>query len=169
MKVYMCRINEVLFFNTIFVSSRMYPENPEGTQLIVGSMNMGYDISDPARNRTHNLFCPKREPIPLGHAATVTDNDWLCSLSADAVINIQLTSNDQQYLICYISHGQEFKECPYCRVLHDITVSFILLYSVGTFFFYKFCVCSLFTDFHLITQSTTNGNCHHEGFNHKIL
>ena len=44
----------------------MYPENPEGTQIIVGSMNMGY-ISDTARNRTHNLFRPKREPIPLGH------------------------------------------------------------------------------------------------------
>ena len=36
----------------------MYPENPEGTQVIqviVGSMNMGY-ISDTARNRTHNLL-----------------------------------------------------------------------------------------------------------------
>ena len=55
------------FFNTIFVSSRMYPENPEGTQVIVGSMNMGY-ISDTARNRTHNLFRPKRESIPLGHS-----------------------------------------------------------------------------------------------------
>ena len=30
--------------NTIFVSSHMYPENPEGTQVIVGSMYMGYDI-----------------------------------------------------------------------------------------------------------------------------
>ena len=55
------------FFNTIFVSSHMYPENPEGTQVIVGSMNMGY-ISDTARNRTHNLFRPKRESIPLGHS-----------------------------------------------------------------------------------------------------
>ena len=45
------------FFNTIFVSSHMYPENPEGTQVIVGSMNLGY-ISDTARNRTHNLFLP---------------------------------------------------------------------------------------------------------------
>ena len=45
----------------------MYPENPEGTQIIVGSMNMGY-ISNTARNRTHNLFRPKREPIPLGHS-----------------------------------------------------------------------------------------------------
>ena len=45
----------------------MYPENPEGTQVIVGSMNMGY-ISDTARNRTHNLFRPKRESIPLGHS-----------------------------------------------------------------------------------------------------
>ena len=55
------------FFNTIFVSSHMYSENPEGTQVIVGSMNMGY-ISDTARNRTHNLFRPKREQIPLGHS-----------------------------------------------------------------------------------------------------
>ena len=54
------------FLNTIFVSSHMYPENPEGTQVIVGSVNMGY-ISNTARNRAHNLFCPKREPIPLGH------------------------------------------------------------------------------------------------------
>ena len=45
----------------------MYPENPEGTQVIVGSMNMGY-ISDTARNRTHNQFRFKREPIPLGHS-----------------------------------------------------------------------------------------------------
>ena len=58
----------IIFFNTVFVSSHMYPENPEGTQVIVGSMNMGY-ISDTARNRTHNLFRPKREPIPLGHSA----------------------------------------------------------------------------------------------------
>ena len=56
-----------LFFNTIFVSSHMYPENPEGTQVIVGSMNMGY-VFDTARNRIHNLFRPKREPIPLGHS-----------------------------------------------------------------------------------------------------
>ena len=60
-----CRLNLLFyFFNTIFVSSHMYPENLEGTQVIVGSMNMGY-ISDNARNRTHNLFRPKREPIPL--------------------------------------------------------------------------------------------------------
>ena len=50
----------------------MYPENPEETQVIVGSMNMGY-ISDTARNRTHNLFRPKREPIPLGHSDSEID------------------------------------------------------------------------------------------------
>ena len=55
------------FFNTIFVPSHMYPENPEGTQIIVGSMNMGY-ISDIARNRIHSLFRLKKEPIPLGHS-----------------------------------------------------------------------------------------------------
>ena len=56
-----------LFFNTFFVSSHMYLENPEGTQVFVGSMNMGY-ISDTARNRTHNPFRPKCAPIPLGHS-----------------------------------------------------------------------------------------------------
>ena len=30
------------FLNTFFVSSHMYPENSEGTQVIVGSMNMGF-------------------------------------------------------------------------------------------------------------------------------
>ena len=33
-----------IFFNTIFVSSRMYPESPEETRVFVGSMNMGYDL-----------------------------------------------------------------------------------------------------------------------------
>ena len=47
----------IIILNTFFVSSRMYPENPEGTQVIVGSMNMEY-ISDTARNRTRNLFRP---------------------------------------------------------------------------------------------------------------
>ena len=32
------------FFYTLFVSTHMYPENPEVIQLIIGSMNMGYDI-----------------------------------------------------------------------------------------------------------------------------
>ena len=54
-------------FNTIFVSSHMYPENPEGTRVIAGSMKKGY-VSDTARNRTHNLFRPKCAPIPLGHS-----------------------------------------------------------------------------------------------------
>ena len=45
----------------------MYPENPEETQVIVGSMNMGY-ISDTAMNRTHNPFRPKWEPIPLSYS-----------------------------------------------------------------------------------------------------
>ena len=55
----------------------MYPENPKETQVIVGSMNMGY-ISDIARNRTHNLFRPKREPIPLDHS----DGQSLVSLES---------------------------------------------------------------------------------------
>ena len=53
-------------FLTQFLCQAICTQRPEGTQVIVGSMNMGY-ISDTARNRTHNLFRPKREPIPLGH------------------------------------------------------------------------------------------------------
>ena len=68
----------IFFSNTIFVSSHMYPENPEGTQVIVGSMNMGY-ISNTTRNRTHNPFRPKREPIPLCHSDghTILQNNKL--------------------------------------------------------------------------------------------
>ena len=56
------------FFSTQFLCQAIYTQRtPKRTQVIVGSMNMGY-ISDTARNRTHNLFRPKREPIPLGHS-----------------------------------------------------------------------------------------------------
>ena len=66
-----------LFSTQFLCQAIMYTENPEGTQVIVGSMNMGY-ISDNVRNRTHNLFCPKREPIPLGHSdgLLVTVHFW---------------------------------------------------------------------------------------------
>ena len=60
------------FFNRSFVLSYMYPENSEGTQVIVGSKNMEY-LSDTARNWTHNLFHPKREPISLRHACACAD------------------------------------------------------------------------------------------------
>ena len=56
----------VVVFLTQFLCQAICTQRPEGTQVIVGSMNMGY-ISDTARNRTHNLFRPKREPVPLGH------------------------------------------------------------------------------------------------------
>ena len=45
----------------------MYPENTEGTQVIVSSMNLGY-ISDTARNRTHNLFRPTPTVSQLEHS-----------------------------------------------------------------------------------------------------
>ena len=48
-------------------AAKYVPRDPEGTQVIVGSVNMEY-ISDTTRNRTHNLFRPKREPIPLCHS-----------------------------------------------------------------------------------------------------
>ena len=52
------------YFYTVFVSCHMYPENPKRTQVIIGSMNMGY-ISDTARNRTHNLGYSTRNFVSL--------------------------------------------------------------------------------------------------------
>ena len=47
---------------TQFLCQAICTQRPEGTQVIVGSMNMEY-ISDTARNRTHNLFRPKRDGL----------------------------------------------------------------------------------------------------------
>ena len=46
----------------------MYPENLEGTHVIVGSMNMGYDIylTLPGIELTTCSVRPKCAPIPLG-------------------------------------------------------------------------------------------------------
>ena len=49
------------------LSHRYVPREPEETQVIPGSMNMGY-MSDTAKNRTHNLFRTKCKPIPLGRS-----------------------------------------------------------------------------------------------------
>ena len=79
----------------------MYPENPEGTQVILGSMNMGY-ISGTARNRTHNLFRPKRELIPLDHSDgrvgtrrsrlnILTDNVEQCSAGNETIAHLVQT------------------------------------------------------------------------------
>ena len=53
--------NCVRFFKQNCLSSHKCPEKPGRTQVVVGSMNMKYDIilSDTARNRTHYLFRPK--------------------------------------------------------------------------------------------------------------
>ena len=69
----------------------MYPENPEGTQVILGFMNIEY-ISDTVKNRTHNLFCPKREPIPLGHSGTsMTPNTSECLSESGNVKQARVT------------------------------------------------------------------------------
>ena len=53
----------------------MYPENPGGTQAIVGSTNMGY-ISDTAGNRTYYLFYLKREPNVAGTEVVTGVGAW---------------------------------------------------------------------------------------------
>ena len=74
----------------------MYPENPEGIMIvIVGSMNMGYSISDTARNQTHNMFRPKCEPITLGHS---DGNQKLCILNRTSTV---LVSHMRQQQNCH--------------------------------------------------------------------
>ena len=61
----------------------MCPENPEETRVIIGSMNIRYDIYlfwHCARARTHNLFHNKHTPVPLGHSDGLLELDlalWL--------------------------------------------------------------------------------------------
>ena len=49
----------------------MHSDSPERTQAIVGSMNLGL-IYDTARNRTHNRFRHKLEPIMDGRPGNYT-------------------------------------------------------------------------------------------------
>ena len=57
----------------------MYPDNLEGDPSNRWLIEQGKYISDTARNRTHNLFRPKQEPIPLRHSDGLfsTLKDWL--------------------------------------------------------------------------------------------
>ena len=88
----------------------MYPENPEGTQVIVGSMNMGY-ISHTARNRTHNLFRSKREPIPLGHS------DGLClTMYIQIIFNVCIShacitynkTHSRNPILAYLTNNDQY-------------------------------------------------------------
>ena len=89
------------------MSSQWYvPRNPDGTQVIVGSMNMGY-ISDTARNRTHNLFRPKRESIPLGHndnALTIPEV-YIQNQNIEALHTPSSIRFEYKLLRCCLSHN----------------------------------------------------------------
>ena len=60
------------FSNTIFVSSHMYPENPEETQVIVGSMNLVY---------IYIRHCQESnsQPVPSQAGADTTRPQWRIS------------------------------------------------------------------------------------------
>ena len=92
------------FLKTIFVLSHMYPENPDRTQVIVGSMNMEY-ISDTARNRTHNLFRPKWDPIPLGHSDG--------RLSSLGIFILSLANGDSRKLSQSMYNTSTLVDCAY--------------------------------------------------------
>ena len=79
----------------------MYPENPGGTQVIVGSMNMGY-ISDTVRNQTHNLFRPKRP--------TVTDTDIVLD-PVEYSPQFRIRSTLKQWSYTWSSHNPSTMNC----------------------------------------------------------
>ena len=91
------------FFNTIFVSSHMYPENPEETRVIVVSVNVIWYLSNTARNRTRNLFHPKCMPIPLGHSDDYSTLVWnsICKFQNQFFFN----RNIEAVRRCSIEHG----------------------------------------------------------------
>ena len=73
-----------LLFSTQFLCQAIYvPREPRRDPS--SSMNMAY-ISDTPRNRTHNLFRPKRESIPLGHSYIITIMLFLFSFSLCRVV-----------------------------------------------------------------------------------
>ena len=82
----------------------MYPENLEGTRVIVGSMNMGYDIFDTARNRTHNLFRPKCVPIPLGYS--------------DLTFSMSVAHNQISWWLKFCPENSWHAEAPEIRTLY---------------------------------------------------
>ena len=61
------KITFFFFFQHNFCVKPYVPREPRKDPSNRGSMSMGY-ISDTARNRTHNLFRPKQESIPLSHS-----------------------------------------------------------------------------------------------------
>ena len=70
------KISNFFFETSILVSSHMYPENfrrdPSNRRL-----NEHGILSGTARNRTHDLFRPKWEPIPLGHSNNHASSSFL--------------------------------------------------------------------------------------------
>ena len=71
----------------------------------------GIYISDTARNRTHNLFRPKREPIPLGHSDIICAHILQCWYFVTACMFIlyflswfllMVTSRNRKLLLCWI-------------------------------------------------------------------
>ena len=126
------------FLNTIFVSSHIHSENPEGTQVIVGSMNMGY-ISDTARNRTHNLFRPMREPIPLGHTFCFWISVFYCDLHSIRYINF--IDIDFGFILEYINLWTLTIGPAFISSLRLVPLPSSLLSSYCIYFsvFFKFC------------------------------
>ena len=72
---------------------------------------MGY-ISDTARNRTHNLFRSKREPIPLGHS--------------DGHITLQFIKSHHITFHSITSH----RIASHCITSHSITLHHIALHYI---------------------------------------
>ena len=89
-----------MFLNTIFVSNHMYPENPEGTQVIVCFMNTGYDIIYPTLSGLELATCSVTSaPIPLVHC------DGRCPCTGEFTQSIHMTWSWSSHSTSCLSHS----------------------------------------------------------------
>ena len=112
------------FFQTQFLCQAICTQRtPKGTQVIVGSMNMGY-ISDTARNRTRNLFHPKREPIPLGHSDGLfsSEPDNRCKNRLNISTWLAQKSNSQRTSKHSVSFSMKIFRLPHMFSLFHVRV-----------------------------------------------
>ena len=77
----------MIFLNTYFVSSHMYPENPEETQVIVGSMNIINPLTTVAISKLQEMIDGSTY-ILVCSIATALDSDINQTTGLDAHLSM---------------------------------------------------------------------------------
>ena len=98
-----------VFFNTIFVSSHMYPENPEGTQVIVGSMKHGIYIRHCQESNS--------QPVPSQAGVDTTRPQWRIS-SAGLIRQLSYWTNETSFMISISFSAADIKNFLHLGAIH---------------------------------------------------